>query len=46
MVVFGRIINTLLLEQTQHEPNLTVYPAINTVIEREVGSLFETSLCA
>jgi hypothetical protein len=46
MVVFGRITNTLLLEQTIHEPNLTVYPAINTVTEIKVGSLFETSLCA
>ena len=46
MVVFGRIINTLLLKETIHEPNLTVYCAISTVSERKVGSLFETSLCA
>ena len=45
-VVFGRIINTLLFEQTIHEPNLTVYPAISTGIEKREGNLFETSLCA
>jgi len=46
MVVFGQIINTLLLEQTIHEPSLTVYSAINIAIERKAGSLFGTTLCA